>query len=157
MRFNGPVSFCGPVSEVVRGGKRTKQPPVLANPDPLQPWGLSQGSSTGTVPAPYLLDFTEGFCGLPYLFQSSSWKVCIQTAFAEVGCTGKVACGIASHGLSNSQKGLEGGGLSVLQGRRAGLACPGITWFHHCTAAQPGTNGLELKGFQGKGVLTRTF
>lgn len=78
MRYKGPVSFCGPVSEMV-GGKGTKHPLVLAGPDPLQPWGLSQGSSTGTGPAPYLLDFTEGFCGLPYLLQSSSWKVYIQT------------------------------------------------------------------------------
>lgn len=30
------------------------------------------------------------------------------TAFGEVTCKGKVACGIASHGLSNNQKDLEG-------------------------------------------------
>lgn len=90
-------------------GKRTKQPLVLAGPDPLQPSRLSQGSSTARVPTPYLIDFTEGFCGLPYLFQSSPWKVCIQT-----NCLwkGEVACDIASHGLSNNQKNLEGGGLS---------------------------------------------
>lgn len=46
-------------------------------------------------------------------------------AFGKATCKGKVACGIASQGLSNNQKDLEGGGLSFLGGRRAGLDYPG--------------------------------
>lgn len=123
VRYKGPGSFCGPVSEVV-GGKRTKQPLVLASPDPLQPWGLSQGSSTGTVPAPYLLDFTEGFCGLLYLFQSSSWKVCIQTNCLWKGDLQRE--GGLWHCFTWPVKQSEGfRRWGFFGGRRAGLAFPG--------------------------------
>lgn len=78
------------------------------------------------------------------------------TAFGKVTCKGKVACGIASQGLSNNQKDLEGGGTLFSWGQkdRSCLPWQTITWFHDCTA---GTKGLELKGFQGKGILTTTF
>lgn len=141
------------------GGERTKQPLVLANPDPLQPPGLSQGSSTGRVPTPYLADFAEGFRGLPYLFQSS-WKVCIQTNCLWKGDLQRE--GGLWHCFTWPVKQSEGfrrWGALFSPGQK-GRSCSSwqtITWFHHCTAAQPGTNRLELKGFQGKGILTRTF
>lgn len=123
-RYNGPVSFHGPVSERV-GGKK-KQPLVLAGPDPLQPSGLSQGSMSGRVPTPYLLDFTEGFRGLPYLFQSPLWKVCIQTNCLWKGDLQRE--GGLWHcftGPAKQSEGFRRWGLSFLWGRRAGLACPG--------------------------------
>lgn len=56
----------------------------------------------------YLVDFTEGFCGLPYLFQSSLWKVCIPhpglTAFGDRTCKGEEARGVASHGFLNNRE-----------------------------------------------------
>lgn len=135
---------------------------MLASPDPLQPSGLSQGSSPpqprqAELPAPYLVDFTEGFCGLPYLIQSSLWKVCIQTAFGKVTCEGKVACGIASHGLPNNQKGLEGGG-SLFFGAEGqvllALADNHVVPSLDCCSAwdkQAGTEGSP------RGILTTTF
>lgn len=66
------------------------------------------------------------------------------TAFGKVTCKGKMACGIASQGLPNNQKDLEGGGSLFFGAEGQVLLALAITWFHHWTAAQLGTNGLEL-------------
>lgn len=144
MRYNGPVSFWP--SKCSAGGEKNQATP-----------GHVPRPSTGREPTPYLPDFTEGLCGLPYLFQSSSWKVCIQTDCLWKGDLQRE--GGLWHCFTGPVKQSEGfrrGGTLFSWGQkdRSCLPWQTITWFHDCTA---GTKGLELKRFQGKGILTRTF
>lgn len=121
-------------------------------------WGrLCWGSSTATLspaqgkaPNRYLPDFTEGFSGLPYLFQSSLLKVCITAR--QTNCLGK----------GDLQRGegwwycftwpvTQWGGWkrsgSFLWGRRAALVCPGrqSRGFIILLLLQPRASGLKLK------------
>lgn len=77
-------------------------------------------------------------------------------AFGKVTCKGKVACGIASHGLSNNQKDLGGGVFFGAEGQvLLSLADHHMVPSLYCCSAWDKWAGTE--GIRGKGILTRTF